>query len=98
MCQTPSAHHPAGPDCAGQWPPMEACLSSCSQLDPFQLKDHLGGDGHAARWVPLLLAVHPQVAVRHGREVAAALLHGHAHQQSTRSRAAHMPGHLVELS
>lgn len=42
------------------------CLPICSQLDAFQLKDHLRGHGDAAGRVPLLLAVHPQVTATHG--------------------------------
>lgn len=41
--------------------PQGSCLSICSQLNAFQLKDHLGRNRNAAGWVPLLLAVHPQV-------------------------------------
>lgn len=41
------------------------CLSVCSQLDAFQLEDHLGRNGHATGRVPLLLAVHPQVTAAH---------------------------------
>lgn len=37
------------------------CLPICSQLNALQLKDHLRRHGDAARRVPLLLAVHPQV-------------------------------------
>lgn len=36
-------------------------LSICSQLNAFQFKDHLRRNRNAAGWVPLLLAVHPQV-------------------------------------
>ena len=36
-------------------------LSICPQLNAFQLEDHLRRHRNAARWVPLLLAVHSQV-------------------------------------
>lgn len=40
-------------------------LSICPQLNAFQLEDHLGRHRNAARWVPLLLAVHSQVTATH---------------------------------
>lgn len=43
--------------------PQGSCLSICSQFNAFQLKDHLGSNRNAAGWVPLLLAIHPQVTV-----------------------------------
>lgn len=49
-------------------PPVDrahACLPICSQLDAFQLKDHLRRRGDATGWVPQLLAVHPQVTAVH---------------------------------
>lgn len=45
--------------------PRRSCLSVCSQLNTFQLEDHLGRNRHATGRMPLLLAVHPQVTAAH---------------------------------
>lgn len=50
---------------AHAWTRIGSCLSVCSQLDAFQLKHHLGRNGHATGRMPLLLAVHPQVTAVH---------------------------------
>lgn len=49
------------------WWPWGSHLSICSQFNAFQFKDHLGRNRHAARRMPLLLTVHPEIPAMHRR-------------------------------